>query len=71
MGLAPYGSPSHMPAMRKIVKLTKVGSFIIDLAYFRHHRERIAYSWESGAPEFADLFSSALKDLLGPRRRCG
>jgi hypothetical protein len=51
---------------RKIVKPTKDGSFIIDLAYFRHHRERIAYSWKSGAPEFADLFSPALKDLLGP-----
>jgi carbamoyltransferase len=69
MGLAPYGSPSHMPAMRKIVKLTNDGTFVIDLAYFRHHRERIAYSWEAGSPEFADLFSPSLEDLLGPRRR--
>jgi len=69
MGLAPYGSPSHIPAMRKIVKLRSDGAFIIDLAYFRHHREPIAYSWESGAPEFCDLFSPALEDLLGPRRR--
>jgi carbamoyltransferase len=69
MGLAPYGSPSHMCAMHKLVKLTKDGAFTIDLGYFRHHRERIAYSWESGSPEFADLFSPALEDLLGPRRR--
>jgi carbamoyltransferase len=69
MGLAPYGSPSHMRAMHKIVKLTKHGAFTIDLAYFRHHRERIAYSWDSGSPEFGDLFSPALEDLLGPRRR--
>src|SRR6516165_2168551 len=69
MGLAPYGSPSHMPAMRKIVKLTKDGTFVIDLAYFRHHREPIAYSWEAGSPEFSDLFSPSLEDLLGPRRR--
>jgi carbamoyltransferase len=69
MGLAPYGSPSHMPAMRKIVKLTKDGTFSIDLTYFRHHRERIAYSWDSGSPQFSDLFSPALEELLGPRRR--
>src|SRR6516162_6023600 len=69
MGLAPYGSPSHMPAMHKIVKLIKNGAFAIDLAYFRHHRERIGYSWDSGSPEFSDLFSPALEDLLGPRRR--
>jgi carbamoyltransferase len=68
MGLAPYGAPSHMPSMRKIVKLTKGGAFTIDLTYFRHHRERIDYSWESGAPEFGDLFSPALEDFLGPRR---
>jgi carbamoyltransferase len=61
MGLAPYGSPSHMPAKRKIVKLTKDGSFIIDLAYFRHHRERIAYSWESGAPESPICFRLRLR----------
>jgi carbamoyltransferase len=69
MGLAPYGSPSHMPAMRKIVKLTKDGAFTIDLTYFRHHRERVAYSWDSGSPQFSDLFSPALEGLLGPRRR--
>ena len=69
MGLAPYGSPAHMPAMREIVKLTGEGAFALDLAYFRHHRERIAFSWEAGAPEFGDLFSPALEALLGPRRR--
>lgn len=71
MGLAPYGSPSFMDAMRRIVKLQGDGSFELDLAYFRHHRERIAYQWADGAPEFADLFSPALEDLLGPRRKSG
>ena len=69
MGLAPYGFPSRMEAMGEIVKLTKNGAFMLDLAYFRHHRERIAYSWDSGSPEFGDLFSPALEELLGPRRR--
>jgi carbamoyltransferase len=69
MGLAPYGAPSRMNAMRKIVKLTSDDAFALDLTYFRHHRERIKYTWTSGMPEVGDLFSPALEELLGPRRR--
>lgn len=68
MGLAPYGSPSCMEAMRRIVRLKPDGAFELDLRYFRHHRERIAFQWTEGAPEFADLFAPALEQLLGPRR---
>jgi carbamoyltransferase len=67
MGLAPYGSPSCMNAMREIVRLKN--GFELDLEYFRHHRESIAFQWTSGSPEFGDLFSPALEQLLGPRRR--
>ncbi|HEY1796222.1 MAG TPA: carbamoyltransferase C-terminal domain-containing protein [Stellaceae bacterium] len=69
MGLAPYGSPSRVEAMGQIVKSKGNGAFALDLRFFRHHRERIAFSWVSGAPEFADLFSPELERLLGPRRR--
>jgi carbamoyltransferase len=69
MGLAPYGSPSYIEAMRQIVRPASGGAFALDLRFFRHHRERIAFSWDSGAPESADLFSSELERLLGPRRR--
>jgi carbamoyltransferase len=71
MGLAPYGSPAGRQTTREIVKLTEDGGFTLDLDYFCHHRERTAFSWASGAPEFADLFSPALEELLGPRRRPG
>jgi carbamoyltransferase len=69
MGLAPYGTSSVMGAMRKIVTLKDEGTFALDLAYFRHHRERIAHRWTNGCPEFHDLFSPTLEDLLGPRRK--
>ena len=69
MGLAPYGKPACMDAMRDIVRLRVDGSFDLNLRYFRHHRERIAYQWNDGAPRFAELFSSELEKLLGPRRR--
>jgi carbamoyltransferase len=67
MGLAPYGAPSCMGSMRKIVRLQK--GFELDLRYFTHHREAIAYEWSAGSPQFGDLFSPALEQLLGPRRR--
>jgi carbamoyltransferase len=69
MGLAPYGGPTVIPTMRKIVALKPDGTFALDLAFFRHHREPLNYQWSSGAPEFGDLFSPALEKLLGPRRR--
>jgi carbamoyltransferase len=69
MGLAAYGTASRMDAMREIVKLASDGTFALDLRYFRHHRERITYTWASGPPVFGDLFSPALEELLGPRRR--
>jgi carbamoyltransferase len=69
MGLAPYGSPSLLGEMRKLVKLERDGAFALDLCYFRHHSAPVAYQWEAGAPHFAELFSADLEDLLGPRRR--
>lgn len=69
MGLAPYGAPAFLDKMRQIVALRGDGTFRLDLSYFRHVRERIAYTWEGGVPEVGELFSPALEELLGPRRR--
>ncbi len=69
MGLAPYGEPRHMAEMRRIVRLENGGAFALDLAYFRHHKERVAYEWEGGAPRVGVLYSPALEDLLGPARK--
>src|SRR2546429_1443613 len=68
MGLAPYGKPAFMDAMRKIVRLKPDGAYELDLAYFRHHKEQVTYQWMDGSPEFSDLFAPALEALLGPRR---
>jgi carbamoyltransferase len=69
MGLAPYGRALYLDAMRKLVDLLPDGSFKLDLDYFRHHRSQISYQWNDCAPQFSDLFSPALEDLLGPRRK--
>jgi carbamoyltransferase len=68
MGLAPYGRAEFLDAMRKIVRLLPDGGFELNLKFFRHHRENISYQWADGSPEFDDLFSPALEELLGPRR---
>jgi carbamoyltransferase len=68
MGLAPYGKPTFMAVMREIVQLLPQGGFELDLKFFRHHCEDVPYQWAQRSPEFGDLFSPALEQVLGPRR---
>src|SRR5436190_1621023 len=50
MGLAPYGEPAFLDAMRRIVLLESDGGYRLDLDYFRHVREKIDYEWDDGVP---------------------
>ncbi len=68
MGLAPYGKPSYLEAMREIVKLEADGGYRLNLDYFRHHKEKVEYEWENGVPVVGQLYSDALESLLGPAR---
>ena len=68
MGLAPYGRPSFLREMRQIVELREDGGFRLDLAYFRHHREKVEYQWDAGAPRVGSLHAARLAQLLGPAR---
>ncbi|ELS02168.1 putative carbamoyl transferase, NodU family [Xenococcus sp. PCC 7305] len=67
MGLAPYGEPEYLEAMRKIV-YPKGDSFELNLDYFTHHKNGIAMNWEKGAPKVAPFHSQALEKLLGIAR---
>lgn len=69
MGLAPYGRPEMLDAMRKIVSLRDDGSYRLNVDFFRHHREKIEYEWENGSPSVGNLFSGQLESLLGPARK--
>ncbi len=71
MGLAPYGEPRFLEQMQRIVNLKPDGSFRLDLQYFRHVREKVAYEWEDGVPVVGTLFMPALEALLGPARQPG
>jgi len=68
MGLAPYGQPCYLNEMHRIVKLQDNGTFRLDLDYFRHHREKVEYTWDKGAPVVGRLYTLALEELLGPAR---
>jgi carbamoyltransferase len=69
MGLAPYGQPTMMDKMRQIVHVKNDGSFELNLACFRHHKENVPYSWENGSPEVGTLFAEGLEEILGPARK--
>lgn len=68
MGLAPYGKPTEMEKMRKIVRLLPNGRFELDLTYFLHHSEGVSMIWDNGEPTIEKVFSRALEELLGPAR---
>jgi len=66
MGLAPYGQPVYLEALRKIVILQESGEFSLNLKYFRHHNEKVSYEWSGGEPSVGNLFrADELEDLLG------
>lgn len=69
MGLAPYGHPAFLSEMRRIVQLQPDGGFKLNLAYFRHHKEKVEYDWDQGSPSVGTLFSPELEELLGPARQ--
>ncbi|MDA8174377.1 MAG: hypothetical protein M0018_07295 [Nitrospiraceae bacterium] len=69
MGLAAYGQPEYMEEMRKIVRTTGDGGFVLDLEYFTHHKEGAAMTWEGGEPKMGPVFSGRLEKLFGPARK--
>ena len=68
MGLAAYGNSSCQKEVQKLFSLHDDGSFTLDLKYFRHHKDDIAYEWPGGEPVCGPLFSQALVEAMGPPR---
>jgi len=68
MGLAPYGQPLHVEKLLKILKFKDNGLFELDLSYFRSAMSGIISYGDDNIPVVAELFSSAMTELLGPPR---
>ena len=69
MGLAAYGKPDYLDALRRLVRVKPKGRFELDLKYFLHHSEGVSMTWDSGAPVIGQVFSDDLVKLLGPPRK--
>jgi carbamoyltransferase len=67
MGLAPYGKPAMMDAMRDIVRVSG-GRFQLNLDYFTHHSGGLDMVWQGGSPVIGPVYSQHLIDRLGPMR---
>jgi len=68
MGLAPYGRPRHVDAIRQLVTLTDGGKFELALDYFRHWSDGVEMEWDDGYPTLGRVYSDRLTHLLGPAR---
>jgi carbamoyltransferase len=69
MGLAPYGKPTWLEAMRDIVRLEDEGRFSLNLDYFIHHSEGVDYGvTDEGHPTLAPLYSEKLIERFGTPR---
>src|SRR5947199_2082755 len=56
MGLAPYGEPRRLDAMRELVRLN--GSlFELGLDYFTHHHEGVDMTWDEQTPTIGRIYS--------------
>lgn len=68
MGLAPYGKPVHVEALRNLIRPLPGGRFALALEYFRHYTEGVEMSWTEGSPVLGRVWSDKLVELLGPAR---
>jgi carbamoyltransferase len=72
MGLAPYGQPKYLTAMRRIVNLKESGKYELCLDYFQHSgKKNIDHQWSHGAPVVGRHWTNALEELLGSAREQG
>ncbi len=67
MGLAPYGKPSYVDELGRLIRPTPGGGYALDTSYFVHDGDGIEMSWE-GAPVLGRVYSEKLVQLLGPAR---
>jgi carbamoyltransferase len=69
MGLAPYGVPNAVDALRRVLRVLPGGRFALGLEHFRHHTTGVRMLWDGGEPTIAPVYSAELTRLLGPARR--
>jgi len=67
MGLAPYGQPSYVDEIRRMIRPTR-GGYALNLDYFVHHVKPVYQNWQGLAPTQGIAFSDYLVQRLGAPR---
>jgi len=70
MGLAPYGTPRFVDALRAVA-FPDGELFALGLDFFVHDKEGVDMTWDAGTPTIGRLYSERLVELLGPPREPG
>jgi carbamoyltransferase len=68
MGLASYGEPEYLEAVRDVVRSDGMG-YELDLKYFRHHLDGVSMTWAGGSPELGPVWGSGMEGRFGPARQ--
>ncbi|MDP4148464.1 MAG: carbamoyltransferase C-terminal domain-containing protein [Bacteroidota bacterium] len=68
MGLAPYGKPDHVDALRDVLLFQPDGLFRLNLKYFRSATRGIISYGEDHIPQVAPLFSPYMVEKFGAAR---
>jgi carbamoyltransferase len=71
MGLAAYGQPRYLEALRSVLTLERNIGFKLNLDYFVHHQFGVSMTWEAGTPSLSNLFSARMAEVFGPPRQVG
>jgi carbamoyltransferase len=68
MGLAPYGQPKYVDDVRRAIILKPNGLFELNPKFFRHFKEGVEITWESGDPFIGVLYSEYMTSVFGNAR---
>ena len=68
MGLAPYGKPTLVDKLEKILILKEDGTFKLNLDYYVFHKSFHNYDFENGEVKIGNLYSNKICEILGKPR---
>lgn len=71
MGLSPYGSPTLVEEVKKVLFFKDNGLFEINKLFFKHPKEGVSMSWENGDPFIENIFSDHMVQVFGKARSKG
>ena len=69
MGLAALGEPTLNEKLKKVIRYTGNGQYVLNLEYFRHHSEGVDMTWDGGEPTMGTVYSQKFVEDFGKSRQ--